>query len=150
MDYFSATLDEIIATAFFVPIVMGMGGSIGQQSSIIVVRGMATGEIGMRDTGRRLWREIRAALLSGLVLGFLIFSIVTFWQNDFKFALVLAGTLIVVVTNASVFGAIIPFLFKKMNVDPALATGPFVSAFNDVVGLLIYLTLLTLSITFII
>jgi magnesium transporter len=111
---------------------------------------MATGEIGMRDTWRRLWREIRVALLSGLVLGFLIFSIVTFWQKDFKFAIVLAGTLIIVVTNASVFGAVIPFLFKKMNVDPALATGPFVSAFNDVIGLLIYLTLLTLSITFII
>ncbi len=126
---------------------MGMGGSIGQQSSIIVVRGLATGEIGVRDTWRRLWREIRVALFSGLVLALLIFTIVTIWQSDAQFAGVLAGTLIIVVTNASLFGAVIPFFFKKINVDPALATGPFVNTFNDIVGLLIYFVLLTVSLT---
>ncbi|NOX38054.1 MAG: magnesium transporter [Calditrichaeota bacterium] len=149
LHFFSATIDQIVASAFFIPIVMAMGGSSGQQSSIIVVRGLATGEISLKDVRRRLWREMRAALINGLVLSALIFSIVSIWQGDVKFAAVLAGTLIIVILNASLFGAVIPFLFKKFHVDPALATGPFVATFNDVVGLLIYFSLLTISFQFI-
>ncbi len=149
LHFFSATIEQIVASAFFIPIVMAMGGSSGQQSSIIVVRGLATGEISLKDVRRRLWREMRAALINGWVLAILIFAIVSIWQGEVKFATVLAGTLIIVILNASVFGAVIPFLFKKIHVDPALATGPFVATFNDVVGLLIYFSLLTLSFHFI-
>jgi magnesium transporter len=150
MESFSATLNQILATAFFIPIVMAMGGSIGQQSSIIVVRGLATGEIGIQDTRRRIWREIRVALISGFVLAGLIFIVVALWQKDIFFAGVLSGTLMIVLLNASIFGAVIPFIFKKVNIDPALATGPFVSTFNDVVGLLVYFALLTISLSMII
>jgi len=149
MDSFSATLGQIIAAAFFIPLVMAMGGNTGTQTSIIVVRGLATGEIGIRDIRRRLWREIRVTLLVGLMLALLIFGIVTLWQNNIRFAAVLATTLMVVVINASIFGSMIPFFLKKINIDPALATGPFISAFNDVVGLLIYFALLTVSLTLI-
>lgn len=150
MDSFSATLGQIIAAAFFIPLVMAMGGNTGTQTSIIVVRGLATGEIGVRDIRRRLWREIRVTLFTGLMLAILIFTIVTLWQNNIRFAAVLAGTLMLVVINASIFGSMIPFVLKKINIDPALATGPFISAFNDVVGLLIYFTMLTISLTIII
>lgn len=150
MDSFSATLGQIIAAAFFIPLVMAMGGNTGTQTSIIVVRGLATGEIGIRDIRKRLWREIRVTLFTGLMLALLIFSIVTLWQNNTRFAAVLAGTLMIVVINASIFGSMIPFVLKKINIDPALATGPFISAFNDVVGLLIYFTMLTISLTLII
>jgi magnesium transporter len=148
METFSATLSQILAVAFFIPIVMGMGGSIGQQSSIIVVRGLATGEIAMKDTSRRLWRELRVGIISGFVLSGLIFIVVTLWQKDIIFATILACTLVIVLLNASLFGAMIPFFFKKLNVDPAYATGPFVATFNDVVGLLIYFSLLTISLKF--
>ncbi len=148
MKLHEATLDQIIAAAFFVPLVMAMGGSTGQQSSIIVVRGLSTGEINPRDIRRRLGREIRAALMNGLIIATLIFSIVLFWQKDSQFAIILSGTLIVVILNASVFGAMVPFGFKKIGVDPALATGPFVATFNDVIGLLIYFSLISLSIRF--
>ncbi|MFQ5584848.1 MAG: magnesium transporter, partial [Calditrichia bacterium] len=147
---FSATIEQILAVAFFIPIVMALGGSAGQQSGIIVVRGLATGEISMRDTRRRIWREIRVSLVTGFVLAGLIFIVVTLWQNDPKFALVLACTLTIVILNASLFGAIIPFLFKKLNIDPAIATGPFISTFNDIFGLLIYFTLITISLKIII
>lgn len=150
LDSFSATIDQIIAAAFFVPLVMAMGGNTGTQTSIIVVRGLATGEIGMRDIRKRLWREIRVTLLIGLMLALLVLGIVTLWQNNIRFAGVLAGTLILVVINASLFGSMVPFLLKKINIDPALATGPFISAFNDVVGLLIYFAVLTFSLTIII
>ena len=149
LNLFSATINQIVASAFFIPIVMAMGGSTGQQTAIIVVRGLATGEINISDVRKRLWRDLRASLLNALVLAALIFAIVSLWQESNSFALVLAGTLIIVILNASIFGAMIPFLFKKIHVDPALATGPFVATFNDVVGLLIYFGLLTLSFRYI-
>jgi magnesium transporter len=149
LSSFSATMERIIVSAFFIPIVMAMGGSTGQQTSIIVVRGIATGEITFRDTGRRVFRELRVALLNGLVLGVLMFSLISLWQKDFSFAIILAVTLQVILINASVVGAVIPLVFKKIKVDPALATGPFISTFNDVVGLFIYFSLLTLGFKFI-
>ena len=143
MQLHQATLDQIFAAAFFVPLVMAMGGSTGQQSSIIVVRGLATGEIEMRDTRRRLIREIKASILNGLIIAIMIFTIVVIWFGTWQFALILSVTLIIVILNASIFGALIPFVFKKFNIDPANATGPFVATFNDVVGLLIYFSLMT-------
>jgi len=150
MASYSLTIDKILASAFFIPVVMAMGGSTGQQSSVIVVRGLATGEINPRDIRRRLFREVKTALINASVIAAMIMLIVTFWQNDLPFAIILASTLIIIILNASLFGAIIPFGFKRLNVDPALATGPFVATFNDVIGLLIYFTLLTLSIKYVI
>jgi magnesium transporter len=149
LSSFSATMERIIISAFFIPIVMAMGGSTGQQTSIIVVRGIATGEIAFRDTGRRVLRELRVALLNGLALGVLIFGLISLWQKDYVFAITLAVTLQVILINASIVGAVVPLVFKKIKVDPALATGPFINTFNDVVGLFIYFSLLTIGLEFI-
>jgi magnesium transporter len=145
MKYFEGTIQQIIASTFFIPMVMAMGGSVGQQSSIIVVRGLATGEISFGDTSRRLRREIIVALLNGIALGVMIFGVIYLWDRDYIFGFMLAISLILIIINASLFGAIIPIFFKKFNIDPALATGPFVATFNDVVGLMIYFTLLTIG-----
>lgn len=149
MSSYEATINQIVASAFFVPLVMAMGGSTGQQSSVIVVRGLATGEINHRDMGRRLIRETRTALVTGFVIALLIFATVVLWQDNLRFAGILAGTLMIVMLNASLFGAVIPFALKKAKIDPALATGPFVATFNDVIGLLIYFTLLAVSISYV-
>ena len=148
LSSFSATMEKIIISAFFIPIVMAMGGSTGQQSSIIVVRGLVTGEIGLGDTARRLKREFLVALMNGTVLAILIFSLIALWSRDYIFGAMLGSTLIIIVINAAIFGAVIPLFFKKIKVDPALATGPFVATFNDVVGLTIYFGLLTLGFHF--
>jgi magnesium transporter len=148
LSSFSATMEKIIISAFFIPIVMVMGGSTGQQSSIIVVRGLVTGEIGLGDTARRLKREFLVALMNGTVLAILIFSLIALWSRDYIFGAMLGSTLIIIVINAAIFGAVIPLFFKKIKVDPALATGPFVATFNDVVGLTIYFGLLTLGFHF--
>ena len=148
LSSFSATMEKIIISAFFIPIVMAMGGSTGQQSSIIVVRGLVTGEIGLGDTARRLKREFLVALMNGTVLAILIFSLISLWSGDYIFGAMLGSTLIIIVINAATFGAVIPLLFKKLKVDPALATGPFVATFNDVVGLSIYFGLLTIGFHF--
>ncbi len=148
MDFYSMTITRMVTSALFIPVVMAMGGSTGQQSGIIVVRGLATGEISPRDLRRRLSREMRTALITGSVIAVLIFLIIALRWNDLRFAMVLATTLIIVIFNASVFGALIPFGLKKLNIDPALASGPFVATFNDVIGLLIYFTLLTTALQY--
>jgi magnesium transporter len=149
MKYFQGTIQQIIASTFFIPMVMAMGGSVGQQSSIIVVRGLVTGEITLVDTARRLKRELFVALFNGFILALLIFAIIVAWNKDYVFGTLLAVSLIVIIINASIFGAVIPLLFKKINVDPALATGPFVATFNDVVGLSIYFALLTFGFSYV-
>ncbi len=88
------------------------------------------------------------ALLNGLALSLAIFILIILWQNDYPFAIILAITLMVILLNASIIGAVVPLVFKEINVDPALATGPFITTFNDVVGLLIYFSLLAFGFQF--
>ena len=117
--------------------------------SWVFVARLATGEISFGDTRRRLQREFAVAVMNGIALGSLIFVIIYLWDRDYLFGILLAISLLFIIINASLFGAVIPILFKKLNVDPALATGPFVTTFNDVVGLMIYFTLLTFGYHFV-
>ncbi len=148
LHHFEASLDQIIAAAFFIPIIMAMGGNAGIQSSTIMVRGMATGEIGLYDIRRRLLREIFVSLFNGLLCGLLLFLVVTFWLKLPKFGLILSSVLILVILNASFVGSFVPVLLKKIKIDPAIATGPFITTSNDVLGLLIYLGLISVFIPY--
>lgn len=143
LSRFEASLQQIIAAAFFIPIIMAMGGNSGIQSSTIMVRGMATGEIGLYDIRKRLYREIYVSLFNGIICGILLFVVITLWFGQPKFGLLLASVLVFVILNASFIGAAIPVLLKRINIDPAIATGPFITTSNDVLGLLIYLGLIT-------
>lgn len=147
LQSFSATLSQMVITAIFIPIVMAMGGSTGQQSSVIVVRGLATGDIDLRDTRKRLFKEFKIALINSLFFSILLFVIVFFWES-WQFAAILSGSMFIVINNAAIVGALIPLTFKRLNIDPALAAAPFVSTSNDIVGLLIYLTITTISLRF--
>ncbi len=147
LNSFEATISQKLMTAFFIPIIMAMGGSTGQQASVIVVRGLATGDINLSDLRSRLLRELKITLLNGSFFATLIFIIVFLW-NGITFAIILAVSMFVVINYAGIVGSLIPFLFKKLSIDPALAAAPFVSTSNDIVGLLIYLTITTLSLTY--
>jgi magnesium transporter len=138
LSSFQASLEEIIAAAFFIPIIMAMGGNAGIQSSAIVVRGLATGEVRMAQTGKRLAKEVGIALLNGVILSMLIFFVSYVWFGDIRFGLTVALALLMVVLNASLVGASVPLLMDKIKVDPAIATGPFITTSNDALGLLIY------------
>lgn len=144
LSEFEASLQQIIAAAFFIPIIMAMGGNSGIQSSTIMVRGMATGEIGLYDIRKRLFRELLVSILNGIICGILLFIIISLWFDQPIFGLLLGSVLVFVILNASFIGAFIPVLLKKINVDPAIATGPFITTSNDVLGLLIYLGLITI------
>ncbi|MBN1447706.1 MAG: magnesium transporter [Bacteroidetes bacterium] len=144
LSSFETELGKVLAAAFFIPIIMAMGGNAGIQASSIVVRGLATGELALSRTFRRLLREFSAALINGLILGALLFGIVTFWIGDASFGLTVGLSLLVVITNATLVGATVPLFLDRMDIDPALATGPFITTSNDALGLFIYLGFLTI------
>lgn len=141
MRHFEATLVQVIALAFFVPVITAMGGNTGIQSSSIVVRGLATGEVALRDLVPRLWKEIRVALLNGLVLGIVLGAIVSVWLSEPNLGLLIGSILLINICIASMLGAAVPITLKRLGVDPAIAMGPFVTTANDIIGLMIYLGL---------
>ncbi|MFH1350629.1 MAG: magnesium transporter [Pseudomonadota bacterium] len=142
--HFVASLEKIIALACFFPVIMAMGGSTGTQASTVVVRGLATGDISMLHIGKRLWVEMRAALLNGLIIGSILGVIAGFWLSDYRLGMIIGSAMIIIILNAGFIGSAVPLVMKKINIDPALATGPFVTTSNDIFGLLIYLGLITL------
>lgn len=122
---------------------MAMGGSVGQQASVIIVRGLATGDISIAETPKRLFKELKISMLIGTIFSLLIFLIIFVWQGAL-FAFVLGLSMFLVINGAALMGALIPLVFKRYNIDPALATAPFIATANDIFGLLIYLSIMTI------
>jgi magnesium transporter len=147
LNSFEATLKQKVMAAFFIPIVMAMGGSTGSQASVIVVRGMATGDIDLSDTRSRLLKEFKIAMVNAFFFSSLMFGLIYFWDGP-QFAVILSVSMFVVINNATIVGAMVPMLFKRFNIDPALAATPFVTTSNDIIGLMIYLSITTLSLRY--
>lgn len=143
LSYFHLEPGQQLIIATFIPIVMAMGGASGQQASVTVVRGLAMGDIELKDTGHRLYKEFRVSILNSTFFSILLFSIVYIWY-DLLFAIILGGSMFIVINNATVLGALVPLAFKRLNIDPALAAAPLVSTSNDIIGLVIYLTITTI------
>ena len=135
---------EIIALSFFVPIVMGMGGNTGIQSSTLVIRGLALGTFSQKKLRRMLLREMSVGMIMGVICGtiigiwarFVISSSTAFHPVFLAFCV--GAALFSAMTFAAVFGAAVPLVLDRWKVDPAVASGPFVSASNDITALLIY------------
>jgi magnesium transporter len=144
INQFESSLEKVLALSFFFPVIMAMGGSTGTQAATIVVRGLATGDISLMNIGKRLWMEMRVALVNALVCGVLLGLIVGTWVSDYALGSVVGLALVLIIVNAGVIGSAVPMALKKWNIDPALATGPFVTTSNDILSLLIYLGLVTI------
>jgi magnesium transporter len=137
---------NLIPLLAFIPIIMAMGGSSGLQSSTIVIRGLATGEISIHSIRRRFFRELRVSLFLGLIFGLTMMGIVGIWKNNLTMGIIIGLALNIVILESTIFGGLIPFFLKRFNFDPALASGPFITTFNDIIGLAIYLTIIVYSI----
>lgn len=138
---FEHSLSDVLEIAFFVPVIMALAGNIGIQSSTIIVRGLATGEVRLGSARSRIAREIGVSLLNGIVIGVLTFVIVLVWLQNLVLGGIVAGSMIAVVLWATLTGTGIPLLMRRLGVDPAYATGPFVTTTNDIVALSIYLAI---------
>ena len=143
INQFEPSLEKVIALSFFFPVIMAMGGNTGTQAATVAVRGLATGDISLVNIGKRLLLEMKVALLNGIIVGVLLGLIVAFWLSDSGLGSVVTIALMMIVLISGFIGAAVPLALKRFNIDPALATGPFVTTLNDIISLLIYLGLVT-------
>ncbi|MBN1905770.1 MAG: magnesium transporter [Deltaproteobacteria bacterium] len=143
INRFEHSIEKLIALAFFFPVIMAMGGNTGTQASTVAVRGLATGDISMVNVWKRLWVEMKVAMANGLICGVLLGIVVYFWVGNIGLGLVIAVSLMIIIMISGFIGAAVPLVLKRINIDPALATGPFVTTSNDILSLLIYLGLVT-------
>lgn len=134
---FEAGIAQIPALAFFIPLITAMGGNVGVQSSAIVVQSLAKGNDLFGTVAKRIGKETTVALVNGAMLATLIYGIAYLFGSS-KLGIVVSLSLFVVILFAAIFGTLIPLILNKYKIDPALATGPFVTTLNDVFGLFIY------------
>lgn len=143
LRHFEVSIEKLVALSFFVPVIMSMAGNVGIQTSSVVVRGLATGEVDLFHLHRHLWREVGTALMTGAAVAVALFAVAAVIVGRYDLALVLGLSMLLVILFAAVAGTGVPMLLHRLGVDPAVATGPFITTANDVVGLLIYLGLAT-------
>lgn len=144
MSRFELSLERVIALAFFVPVIMALGGNVSIQSSTVAVRSLALEDMSAFRVGRRIIKEIKVAIFNGFILAGILVLTVGLWLSDFRLGLVLGMVVILVCFLGTFVGASVPFLLKKLSIDPAIATGPFITTSNDLLGLFLYLGLATI------
>lgn len=132
-------LEQVTELAFFIPLIAAMAGNVGVQSSSIVVQSIASGVKEIESTSKRLLKELLVALSTATIFAILIFLYNYFSQGNMNLTYSVAISLFIVIIFASVFGTFIPRLLHRLKIDPALATGPFITTMNDIIGLFIYL-----------
>lgn len=137
---FKWTLGEklLVVLIGFVPVITGMGGNVGTQSSSITVRGFAVNRIDKENYLRYLFKELRVGALLGVTCGTILSLLGWLWHGQIMLGVCVGLALFIAMTLAASFGAMFPALFEKLGIDPALASGPFVTTFNDISGILIY------------
>ncbi|MBU1341678.1 MAG: magnesium transporter [Proteobacteria bacterium] len=139
---FEEDLAKFTTLAAFIPVIMGMGGNIGTQSSTIVVRGIATGRINLQDFSRVVSKELAVGVILGIIYGIFIGIIakLTFAAEPFSVPLAFAVGLAIITSMsvAALVGSMVPLIFERLNIDPAVATGPFVTTSIDIVSVYCY------------
>ena len=140
MSRYETSIETFVVLTYFIPLVIGTAGGTGVQAAVVVVREIAVGQTSSVRIGRRLLRELVVTLVNGIVLGGILFAVTAVWQSDMSLATMLFVTLVTVTVVAAVVGAATPLLLHRTGVDPAIATGPFITVSCDVMGLIIYLT----------
>jgi magnesium transporter len=139
MDFFEEKLlGEAVILFLFTPLIAAMAGNVGVQSSAIIVQGLANDDV-KGSINNRLIKEMLLATLNGVILSIVLFLFVYAWQSDLKLALAISVSLVAVVIIAGLVGTFIPLFLDRRDIDPAIATGPFITTSNDIFGIVIYL-----------
>jgi magnesium transporter len=136
-------IQQVVSLSFFIPLLTGTGGNVGAQSSTVVIRGMNTDEIRALGPFQVVWREALAGMLLGTILGILAtaWASVFVVEGNWSVATSVGLSLVAISVLASVAGSALPFLFRQLNLDPALMSAPFITTAVDVLGVLIYFNL---------
>lgn len=144
IGFFEGSLERNAALAFFIPLVMATGGNVGIQSSTLVVQSLANRSAFEDSLGKRIGRMFLVAIFTGLVLALISFLIVFIWKGDKNLGTVVSISLVCVVMLASFMGTATPLALDKLGINPALASGPFITTTNDILGIIVYLAIANL------
>ena len=144
IGFFEGDLAQNAVLAFFIPLVMATGGNVGIQSSTLVVQSLANRSAFEESFGKRIVKMFLVALLTGVVLAALSFGVIFWWKGEEMLACVVAISLVCVVMLASFMGTSTPLILDRLGINPALASGPFITTTNDILGIIVYLTIANL------
>lgn len=143
IDSFEATLEEVPIVAIFIPLIAGMAGNAGTQSLAVAVRGIAVGNYGAEKKMKLVMREITTGLLVGATCGAVIVLTIFVWKGNIYLGILVGIAILATLTVATLSGAVIPLLMEKLKIDPAVASGPFITTLNDVTSVIIYFGMAT-------
>jgi len=143
ITYYEQAFAAVPLLVAFIPMIMGTGGNCGSQSSTLIIRGLATDEIELKDVGKALWKELRVSLLVGTVLAVVNGIRVMIQYQDLQLAIVIGITLIATVALAKALGCLLPLLAKKLKLDPAIMAAPLITTLVDIFSILVYFSIAT-------
>ena len=147
MGGFEEVLLQYKILFYFTPLIAAMAGNVGVQSSAIIVQGLANNDV--KDSiNNRLLKETLLSILNGIILAAFLFGFIYLWRNEIDVALAISLSLVVVIIVAGIVGTFIPLFLNKRGIDPAIATGPFITTSNDIFGILIYFLIAKLILQF--
>jgi len=132
-------LRQITQLAFFIPVIMAMAGNTGIQTSTLVIRGLATGEVVLSHFWRRLGREIIIAVAIGVMINLIMVAGATLITGDLRIGASVGMATAAAILIAAMVGTAMPMVLRRLNIDPAMATGPFITTMNDILGITVYL-----------
>lgn len=135
---FEATLSSVVALTFFIPMLLDTGGNAGAQTSITIIRGLATGDVNLKNIMRVIRLEFKTAFFMGLIVGTVAFARAFLLQKDFVLSVVVGITMLLIALLAIATGVFLPLFSKRIGLDPAVLAGPITTSIVDVVGLIIY------------
>lgn len=135
---FEAQLEEVAILVIFMPLIAAMAGNVGVQSSAIVVQGLANKTLSTSSIFHRLLKEFTVGAMNGIICGLTIFAYSLIFEGNIALSYTVGISLLTVIIIAALFGTLVPLTLEKFKIDPALATGPFITTSNDIIGLTIY------------
>ena len=139
ISLFGATIEQMVALAFLMPIVASMGGNAGMQTLAITVRALATNDLTKNNFKSNIIKEFNIGVLNGIIFAVISAIVVHLWFNDIKLSMIISISMILNMIVAGFFGILVPVTLKKMNIDPAIASSVFVTTITDVIGFLSFL-----------
>ncbi|MGM9930929.1 magnesium transporter [Pradoshia sp.] len=144
ISHFESALSQKAILAVFIPLIAGMAGNTGTQSLAVIVRGIATGEIAEENKWLLLLREAGTGLITGVTCGILVTILVFAWQDDLFLAILVGNSILVSLMVATLAGSLVPLVMNKLKIDPAVASGPFITTINDLISIVIYFGMATI------
>ena len=144
---YEEALETVVVLAFFIPVVMDMGGNSGTQSVGIFIRGFVLGQIDTNQIGKHLLREAGIGLGLGIILGAIAGVIASIWQGNIEIGLAVGLAIVCTITLATALGFIVPLIINKLGIDPAVASEPIITTIQDIIGMLIYFFFATLFVS---